>query len=123
VATQSSAAPITISTAERQLIDSAFDKVFEVVNEVVKQCDLFGFAGMSILPKPTLKDRVFQLKAFRGMLNALDDAEQFGYDASRRCANATQWIWLIEMLSRAVDTGNRDAYDDILAKMRNPTPI
>lgn len=113
---------LKLSDIDQKNVEALWEEVFNVANRILLQNKRYGFEGMGMKPKPSVKERVAQLKLIGAMIDALLNFD-LPHNEIRLILNAKQQITLMEGLAFAIDANDRDQYDRAIIALEKQAPF
>lgn len=99
-----------------ELASDIWDHVCNNISQILKECDLYGLAGVLVVPDPAIEARIGALKRLdvicQLVIDSTDDAE---YSTSRIMYNAKQQILHLEMLLSAAKNDDEVGFNNAKA--------
>jgi len=97
-----------------RLASGIWEHVCKNISDILKECDLYGLAGVLTVPDPSLESRINALRNLDQICQLIiDNTNDAEYSVSRTMYNAKQQILNLEMLLNAAknndDTGFNEA--------------
>lgn len=106
----------------QQSLEDLSDQIWEHVKtniaQILKECDLYGLAGVLTIPDPSIENRIAALKRLDTICQAVvDSTTDSQYSVARIMYNAKQQILNLEMLLSAAKNDVVAVFEEIKARL------
>lgn len=109
-------------TLENIAVD-IWNEVCKNIEQILKECDLFGLAGILTIDDPSLQDRIEILKKlddlFELIIDNFDRSSVEHYSVTRIMFNAKQQILNLEMLLTAAKNNDEVGFNEIKNRLES----
>lgn len=106
---------MTINTLD-ELADEVWNLVSVNISNILKECDLYGLAGILTTPDPSIENRINALKKLDEICQlVIDNISEDKYSVSRIMYNAKQQILNLERLLSAAKNKDVAGFDEAKA--------
>ena len=97
-----------------QLSDEIWSRVCTVIEGILKECQLYGLAGILTIPNPSVEARLVALRelddVFDRIIESLPSVE---YTSKRHMFNAKQQVLNLERLLNAAKSNDQECFDEM----------
>lgn len=101
----------------RAVVEESWASVFEVVNQLLKNHDQFGFELIQKKSSPRLEDMHMSLQFIKELLNGVSNFPGIEYSLSRMALNAKQQIHRVERLITSLEHQSKEEYLAIIGDL------
>jgi hypothetical protein len=100
------------------LADTIWEHVCQNILLILKECDLYGLAGILTVPDPSIENRIHALKKLDKICQIIiDNTGHDQYSVSRVMYNAKQQILHLEMLLSAAKNEDATGFNEAKARL------
>ena len=104
-----------------KLAESIWNIVCLNIDDILKECDLYGLAGILVVPDPSVEARILAIKQFEEVCTAIVSALERGHDqysTIRVMLNAKQQILILEQLLNAAKNGDAKEFNEAHSQLK-----
>jgi hypothetical protein len=112
--------------AIKKHVEELWAGVFKASNKVIKDAKIFGFETIGTIPNPNIHQMLATLGVIDGMLDIILSLSQVGrvdVDDVRLIFNAKQQILVMEQIATALNSEDRNSYDEAIKRLGQQAPF
>lgn len=106
----------------QERINKAWDDIVKAVNKLLDAHQNYGFLHFREGVHPSLEDMLKGFEVIEFVLNTLLESDKLNFDEDKSANNQKQCIWLMKLLSTALQNKDEEQYNQIIRLLeKQPT--